>query len=76
MKTILRKVVGSYTLTYEELKTVLVQAETTLNSHPVVALNSQEADRTTPLTPGHFLVGRLLLALPTRSYSTKITHLR
>ena len=76
MKTILRKVVGSYTLTYEELETVLVQAEATLNSRPLVTPDCQEADGTMPLTPGYFLVGRPLLALPTRSDSTKITHLR
>ena len=76
MKTILRKVVGSYTLTYEELETVLVQAEATLNSRPLVTLDCQEADGTIPLTPGHFLVSRPFLALPTKSDSTKITHLR
>ena len=77
MKTLLRKVVGSHTLTFEELTTVLSQAESTMNSRPLAPLDGQDDDGISPLTPGHFLVGRPLQALPTRSQSTiKIECLR
>ena len=60
MKTLLWKVVGSHTITFEELTTVLSQAEATMNSRPLVPLDSQDDDGISLLTPGHFLVGRPL----------------
>ena len=77
MKTLLRKVVGSHALTFEELTTVFSQAEATMNGRPLAPLDSQDDDCIPPLTPGHFLVGRPLQALPSCSQSTiKIECLR
>ncbi len=56
MKFHLKRVVGSQTLTYEELATVTTQVEACLNSRPLLAITSHDADGITPLTPGHFLM--------------------
>ena len=64
MKAILKKVAGSHRLTYEELSTLLAEAEATLNSKPLTPQDSMSPDGVPPLTPGHFLIGRPLKAPP------------
>ncbi|XP_061717739.1 uncharacterized protein LOC133525497 isoform X1 [Cydia pomonella] len=63
----LKRVLDGTTLTFEELSTVLAQAEACLNSRPMYQLPSNEVD-TSPLTPGHFLVGEALVTAPDRNY--------
>ncbi|UYV82191.1 hypothetical protein LAZ67_21001303 [Cordylochernes scorpioides] len=53
----------SQILTYEELSTLTTQIEACLNSRPICPL-SLDSDDFNPLTPGHFLIGRPLTALP------------
>ena len=65
----LLRVVGDVRLTYEELATVLVQIEACLNSRPLVALPPPE-DGIEVLTPGHFLVGAALDAMPDTEIKT------
>ncbi|XP_053699051.1 uncharacterized protein LOC128746023 [Sabethes cyaneus] len=55
--------VGASTLLQEDLETVLVQIEGCMNSRPLTALSDDPNDLRA-LTPGHFLVGSSLLALP------------
>ncbi|XP_025265733.1 uncharacterized protein LOC112638368 [Camponotus floridanus] len=59
----LRRVLGDTTLTFEEMSTFLAQVEACLNSRPLQAL-SDDHDDLTALTPGHFLIGAPLLAVP------------
>ncbi|XP_076660747.1 uncharacterized protein LOC143364135 [Halictus rubicundus] len=59
----LRRVVGDLPYTFEELATFLCQVEACLNSRPLQALTDDPEDLT-PLTPGHFLIGGPLLAIP------------
>lgn len=54
---------------FEELSTVLAEIEACLNSRPLVPLNAPDEDGIEALTPGHFLIGRLLCALPDPSSS-------
>lgn len=47
----------------EELTTILAQIEACLNSRPLTRINSND-DGIEALTPGHFLIGRPIEALP------------
>ncbi|XP_017876324.1 uncharacterized protein LOC108622755, partial [Ceratina calcarata] len=69
VKTHLRRVIGEQRLTYEELYTILTQIEACLNSRPLHPLSSDPNDLT-PLTPGHFLIGDSLMALPQPDMTT------
>ncbi len=61
----LKRIVGETKLNFEELTTVLCQIEACLNSRPVAAsIDTNDDDGIAPLTPGHFLIGRPLEALP------------
>ena len=68
MKTHLRHVIGSGKLTFEAFSTVLAQVESCLNSRPLICLLLDD-DGLGALTPGHFLIGRPLEALPDPSFS-------
>ena len=50
-------------LTFEELYTVLVQAEAILNSRPLIKLTEDHQDFHY-LSVGHFLIGRPLVSIP------------
>ncbi|XP_011858095.1 PREDICTED: uncharacterized protein LOC105555679 [Vollenhovia emeryi] len=63
MKHHLRRVLGSHTLTFEELTTLLCKIEACLNSRPLAPL-SDSVDDYQVLTPGHFLIGSSLITPP------------
>ena len=62
-KAHLKRIVGEVKLTYEELATTLAQIEACLNSRPLTPL-PESSDALEVLTPGHFLIGKPLTALP------------
>ena len=64
MKVLLRKTVGECKLKFDELTTLLTEAEAIMNSCPLVPIDSLPDDGVSLLTPGHFLTGAPLVALP------------
>lgn len=64
----LRRSIGESKLTYEEFLTLVTQVEACLNSRPISPLSNDPNDLI-PLTPGHFLVGGPLTAMPEYDYS-------
>ena len=68
----LSRIVGNTKLTFEELTTILSQIEACLNSRPLTPLPYGDDKGLEVLTPGHFLIGRPLEALPDRN--TAIPH--
>lgn len=64
MKRILRKTLGKVTLEFEDLTTIVAEVEAILNSRPLGPQDAPADDAVEPLTPGHFLIGAPLAALP------------
>ena len=62
-KSCLKKYMNDAKFTLEEFNTLLIQIEGALNSRPIAVL-SENPDDLDPLTPGHFLIGAPLRALP------------
>jgi len=59
----LRRVIGNQIFTHEEFCTVATRIEAILNSRPLTP-TSADPNEIDCLTPGHFLTGRPLVALP------------
>ncbi|XP_028982417.1 uncharacterized protein LOC107045061 [Diachasma alloeum] len=66
----LRRVLGTTTLTFEELNSVVIQIEACLNSRPICRM-SDDPDDLQVLTPGHFLIGEPLQLIPKPSIIDK-----
>ena len=58
------RIIGDTKLTFEEMTTTLTQIEACLNSRPLTPLPTSEDANFEVLTPGHFLIGRPLEAIP------------
>lgn len=65
-KAAMHKTIGESTMTYEEMSTFLSQVEPALNSRPLSALTT-EGGEAAILTPGHFIIGQPLTAVPEAS---------
>lgn len=65
-KRLIVQVMGVHTFTYEEFTTVLCRVEAVLNSRPITPVSTDPHDLDC-LTPGQFLIGQPLLALPPRT---------
>ena len=63
-KSHLKRVTNTINFTYEELVTVLAQVEACMNSRPLTPMLSLDGEGVEPLTPGHFIIGRPITAIP------------
>ena len=63
------RVLGDRKLPFDEMETLLVQIEACLNSRPLTKLSDDPSDLQA-LTPGHFLVGSALQAVPDVDYES------
>ena len=70
-KTHLTRVVGNSKLDFEEMTTVLTQIEACLNSRPLGTVPYNNDNGIEILTPGHFLIGRPIQALPDHPQSNQ-----
>lgn len=62
-KAHLKRVLGNALLTFEEFYTLISEIEACLNSRPLTPISSDPCDLTA-LSPGHFLIGAPLTAIP------------
>ncbi|XP_055622384.1 uncharacterized protein LOC129765952 [Toxorhynchites rutilus septentrionalis] len=65
----LLRVIGNHPVCIEDMQTLLVQAETCLNSRPMTVLSDNPNDLE-PLTPAHFLIGASIQQLPDQDFQT------
>ena len=72
-KHCLKKAVGTTMLSFEELNTVFCQVESCLNSRPYNAIDSLDPAGEMPLTSGHFLTGRPMIAYPDEPEDPNLT---
>ena len=70
VKRCLRKTLQNAKLNYDELHTVLVEVEGTVNSRPLTYVSSDDPGE--PLTPSHLMYGRRILSLPKVRSSIRI----
>jgi len=79
LKSHLYNLLGNASLTFEEITTFLVRIEAVLISRPITPISSDPSEWSV-LTPGQFLIGDSLRALPDRNEmdtrSNKLTRLR
>ncbi|XP_008180126.1 uncharacterized protein LOC103308479 [Acyrthosiphon pisum] len=66
-KSILKRITNHQVYTHEELETLFCQIEAIMNSRPLCAMSMDSSDYSA-LTPGHFLIGEALLAVPSLDY--------
>ena len=63
LKVGLRKILGKALVTFDELHTILVELEATINDRPLT-YSSSEFNELDPITPSHLLKGRRLKTFP------------
>lgn len=73
VKIILRKVLGKAKFNFEEMCTILTEAEAVINSRPLTYVHN-DVNKPQPLTPAHFLVGQRLTCMPPKPFPADTHH--
>jgi hypothetical protein len=68
VKRRLKKSLGRTSLTFEELRTVMVEIESTLNSRPLTYIYDEQEGVSYPLTPSCLICGRRITTTPSDSH--------
>jgi hypothetical protein len=63
-KRCLKKILGRTSLTFEEMRTILVEVEATLNNRPLTYIYDDEDGISYPLTPSQLIYGRQINTSP------------
>lgn len=71
-KSILKRIINYQVYTHEEFETLFCQIEAIMYSRPLCSMSMDSSDYSA-LTPGHFLIGESLFAVPSLDY-VKSTH--
>ena len=71
MRPSARKVLGRAIVSYNELNTLVVEIEATLNDRPLTYASS-ELDSITPISPSMLLCGHRIVGVPTNVDETEI----
>ena len=64
MKRCLKKTVGRASLSFEEMRTLLIEIEATLNNRPLTYVYDDEQGISYPLTPSALIYGRTIATTP------------
>lgn len=76
-KNLFKRLIGDRPLLFEEYATLFARIEAVLNSRPLCDFHEDPSEEMVSLTPGHFLIGTPLLAVPERPVDVRLTpHLR
>ena len=65
-KRCLKKTIGRSTLTFEELRTIVVEIEGTINNRPLTYMYDDVEGVSQPLTPAHLIYGRQIIKGPSQ----------
>ena len=68
IKKPLKKIVGRSTLSFDELRTILVEIEGVVNSRPLTYVYDDEESLSYPLTPSDLIYGRRITSTPNAAY--------
>lgn len=68
IKRSLRKAIGRANLSFEELRTILVEVEGIINARPLTHVENDEDGITYTLSPSHLMYGRRITSLPNPSH--------
>ena len=64
VKRCLKKTVGQASLSHEEMRTILIEVEATLNNRPITYVYDDEEGISYPLTPAALIYGRNIATTP------------
>ena len=73
VKRPLKKILGRSTLTFDELRTILVEIEGVVNSRPITYVYDDEDSISYPLTPSDLIYGRRITSTPNASHQEIIS---